>query len=128
MTSLLQHRFETFDFNKAVELYLRCNMMERGIHLTDNEYRTLIYFYNKGAVITKDDIKKVVDLNYFKSAQTVENAKSKFRKLNIVTKDNMFNYKIVPKVTTDELILDIKWKASKFPEETITKVSADVTA
>ena len=98
-------------------------MMERGIHLTDNEYRTLIFFYNKGAAITKEDIKKVVELNYFKSAQTVENAKSKFRKLNIVTKENMFNYKIVPKVTTEELILDIKWKASKFPEETLQNVT-----
>lgn len=107
MISFLEHKWETPDVEDILELYLRSKMMMSNIHLTDNEYKTVCYFYTTGDC-DKESTIKVVDLNYFKSKQTVENCKSKLKRYDILTKNNKFNYKIIPKMGDTGALLQIK--------------------
>lgn len=118
MISFLEHKWETPDREDVIELYLRSKMMMSNVHLTDNEYKTVCYFYNTGSC-NKESTLKIVDLNYFKSKQTVENCKSKLKKYNILQKDNNFNYQIIPKLPIEtEAILSIKVKFTPKNEST----------
>ena len=88
---LIEDKVELLDRIDLIRMILRIKGIQYNVRLSDAHINLLIDLYLKGNSVTTCDehvITSGKESNYFKSLQTIENAKSYFRKKNILKKND----------------------------------------
>jgi len=89
------------NFDKKID-FLTWQLRQQFLDLSENELKLLVIIYLKG--INANIKKEIVKLNIFKSAQTVENHLSKFRKMGVLI-DNKVQLKYPISVANETKIM-----------------------
>jgi hypothetical protein len=98
------------NFNKKID-FLTWQLKQQFLDLSENELKLLAIIHLKGVSATIK--KEIVKLNIFKSAQTVENHLSKFRKIGILNENKVQLKYPISMASETKIIINLKLSAYK---------------
>lgn len=112
MLTIIEDRIKVTDINILYKMLIRVKCVEYNVNLSEAHINLLLDFYHYGvnsiAYEKHLSLAKLDTPNYFKSVSTINNAKTYFKKLNILVDDQGVSLDYLPPKVDGDILLTLK--------------------